>query len=65
MKQIYKYIEFLYLGQRWTCLNKVRRDQLGVLEYNHNWKKWEYVPREGTGYTPGCLRDIADFMDQL
>ena len=65
MKQTYIYIEFVHLAKEWTCVNKVRRTRLGALKYNHDWKKWEYVPREGTSYTLGYLRDIANFMDQL
>lgn len=65
MKTRFKYIEFKLIAGQWRCLNIGQRREIGSVEYMHRWKKWEYVPKAGSGYTSNCIRDIAHFLDHL
>lgn len=61
----FRYIEFRSWGEFWICLALKPPCRLGTVEFNGQWKKWEFVPEAGTAYTPDCLRDIAAFIGQL
>ena len=65
MKTKYKYIEFEDQGHYWLCRNHKYGGNIGMVEYNARWKKWEYVPGNNTAYTADCIADIAQFMNQL
>jgi hypothetical protein len=61
----YRFIHFEQVGDHWTCRTNRNNDLLGTVEWFVRWREWEYVPQEGTGYSVGCLRDMADFLAQL
>jgi hypothetical protein len=42
---------------------RYEKKDLGLVEWMT--KQWEYLASDNTGYSSKCLRDIADFMDQL
>jgi hypothetical protein len=44
--------------------NKKSRDGLGVILWYGPWRQYVFVPTLSyeTVYSPGCLRDIADFL---
>lgn len=66
MKTEYKYIRFEKTPRTsfdwWYCRNKKEGYLLGAITYCEEWK---FNPEEGRAFTIGCLRDIADFIDQL
>jgi len=70
MKTKYKYIEFfkqeswMQPGYIWRC-NNHKMAFLGEVTYCVEWKEWEFCPTPNKGFTIVCLRDIADFLDQL
>ena len=70
MKTKYKYIYFIK-GEKalldeviWHCWNK-KKTLLGSVVYCEQWHEWEFQPKPMMGFTIECLRDIADFLDQL
>ena len=71
MKTKYKFIEFqeepheLLNEEIWHCINHRYNQRLGVIVYCDEFGKWEFQPKDNTGYTSVCLRDIAHFLDQL
>ena len=68
MKTQYQYIEFFQPATNvsiWICRTCRKNNHLGYCTFYVLWKKWEFVPYEGTGYTADCCRDIAHFLEQL
>lgn len=72
MKTRYKYIHFVKLlwskqqsEDFWGCFNNKTGDRLGTVDWFDNWQQYELSTSENAGFTIGCLRDIADFMQQL
>lgn len=69
MKTKYKFIEFSHLETKeediWICTNNKSKDKLGYCEYYKRWKEWQFFLEDMTAFTVECLRDIADFLDQL
>lgn len=67
MKTKYKYIEFEYhpIPKIWLITNHKFNQHIGQLNYVKNWKQWELVPYEDTGWTMDCLADVIDFVKQL
>lgn len=70
MKARYQFIYFTesaYAGHLiWICRDNKDRSELGRCHFYRDWHQWVFVQ---TGsqvvFSAGCLRDIADFMDQL
>ena len=56
------------LGLLWECYNNKTEELLGSIWYEHAWRKHvmdhDSVDK-GCRYDNDCLRDIADFLDQL
>jgi len=69
MKTKYKYIEFVrtVLNDCWNCLNKKSGDELGSVFYYKPWKQFVFEFNElgDCVFNSSCLRDVADFLDQL
>ena len=71
MKTKYEYIHFEKappgLGLLWECYNRAE-ELLGSIWYDHTWQKhvidYDSVAK-GCRNDNDCLRDIADFLDQL
>jgi hypothetical protein len=66
LKTEYKYIRFErpFPTADWECWNG-KDTMLGVCVLNQRWKEYEFCPEESMGFTNECLRDIADFLEQL
>ncbi len=70
MKLKYKYIHFVKvpendLGLLWKCLNNRSKEPLGVITFYKGWKQHVMQFADECVFNNGCLRDIADFLDQI
>lgn len=68
MKSRYKYIHFEnVLKGHWYCYNNKTDDDLGCATYYEPWKQWviDFTDAQDCVFNNQCLRDIADFLDQL
>ena len=70
MKTAYKHISFIsnemFQGKpRYTCINNKTTSPLADVFWYKSWKKFCITFREETVFDEGCLRDIADFLDEL
>ena len=67
MKTRYKFIHFKKFGIRgeWACLNNKTKDVMGVVGFYKFWKQYTIDFHEQCVFNNQCLRDIADFLDQL
>lgn len=69
MKTEYKYINFVEIQTAptaiWACRNRKQKGNLGQVEWYGLWRRWIFVPGDGTVFSSDCLTDIADFMNQL
>lgn len=64
MKTKYKFIHFVEVTSNWWgCYNNRTKVHLGTVELFS--EQYEFAGMRGAWFTAGCLRDIADFMDQL
>lgn len=41
-----------------------RGAHLGTLEWNSEWRSWEFVPAPHVGLTSACLRDLAEHLSR-
>lgn len=48
----------------WEVTNNTNDCILGIVRWRASWRKYVYLPVEGTLYDPNCIRDIANFMDE-
>ena len=67
MKMKYKYIEFIQLMSNipvFFCKSR-RNAELGTVSFCVEWKCFEFIPDENTGFSSECCRDIAHFLEQL
>lgn len=71
MKTRYEFIHFIensIKGQktsRWECTDNANGIFLGMVRWEGAWWKYNYFPADGTSYDNKCLRDIADFTENL
>lgn len=66
LKTEYKFIRFVqFKSQRWYCENKKHGDLLGGVVFCSQWNQYTFAPPSGTEFSADCLRDIADFLEQL
>jgi len=69
MRTKYKYIEFVptVLDGHWNCLNRRGKETLGSVSFYQQWKQYIFEPEELNCcvFSSDCLRDIAEFLDQL
>jgi hypothetical protein len=66
LKTEYKFIRFekSSIDLNWECWNK-KGVMLGVCIWWPQWKEFEFLPESYMAFTVECLRDIADFVEQL
>jgi outer membrane PBP1 activator LpoA protein len=64
LKTKYKHIEFVVNANEWICIAHSTQAKLGTIQFHRYWKTHVYLP-ENSLYSPDCLRDIADFLEQL
>ena len=66
-----KWIQFVELDQpkRKTKVFEVcpieTKISLGTIEWLSSWKRYSFFPSEDTAFESTCLRDIAQFCDDL
>ena len=69
MKTRYKFIHFNPVaggyGKDWVCRNNKTDDLLGYIEFYERWKQFVISFIDNTIFNNQCLRDIAEFLDQL
>lgn len=68
MKTKYRFIEFVpheVWGDTWTCQNRKSGDVLGHVRYYPQWRQYVSQLYPSAVFNNSCLRDIADFLDQL
>ena len=68
MRTKFKYIHFVEQPDEpniWDCRNTKHGDDLGVVFYYHPWKIFGFIPEGRPVFSADCLRDIAEFMEQL
>ncbi len=70
MKIKYKFIYFAKCnssskGWLWACMTNKNKGILGVITYYKWWKQHVIEFREGCVFNNQCLKDIADFLEQL
>jgi hypothetical protein len=74
MRTEYKYIKFeqwpavAWTGKtsKWQCVaNSDCSVSLGAVRWEGGWRQYVFWPDDCCMFSNGCLRDIADFLDQL
>jgi len=72
MKTQYQYIHFdkkfnLAKTTIWACVNNNGGYELGEVKWSPGWRQYCYFPLHPNKsvYSSGCLKDIADFIEQL
>ena len=69
MKTKYKHIQFEKappgLGWIWSCYNNKTNELLGDIDYYKSWRQYVIEFQSGCVFNNQCLRDIADFLDQI
>ena len=70
LKTRYKYIQFVELPKKpldilWQCLNNRSKEPLGVITFYKPWKQHVIQFNDGCVFNNQCLKDIADFLEQL
>jgi len=73
METNYKYIRFakrveLSKTSVWDCINNSGGYELGEVKWSAGWRQYCYFPLTTYNqivYSSGCLKDIADFIEQL
>ena len=53
------------LGLLWTCYNNKKQEYLGSISEEKVWGQYVFTTQEGIDFSSSCLRDIAEFLDQL
>lgn len=66
MKLKYTYIHFEeYPDDEWVCWNNNCKDILGQVRYYSRWRQYVIEFEEVCVFNSRCLRDVADFLEQL
>ncbi|KKN39464.1 hypothetical protein LCGC14_0743350 [marine sediment metagenome] len=71
MKTKYKFIHFaealpVHVEKLlWVCHNNRDNHVLGTIPEEKVWKQYVFQPSPNCIFNNGCLRDIADFLDQI
>jgi hypothetical protein len=73
MKIDYEYLHFKRLMDdsgkskttKWSCCNKKSGGELGIVKWYPGWRQYCYFPTVQAVYSVGCLKDIAEFIEQL
>ncbi len=68
MKTKYKHIYFTQTisgPRRWRCRNNKSDVLMASISYYPSWKKYVAAFDGACVFDNSCLRDIADFLDQL
>lgn len=52
------------VGDGWIVTTK-RGDILGRVRWYEDWNQYEMLPTTGSGFTAGCCRDLARFLDRV
>ena len=67
LKTKYTHVRFMASGHEWFCKQRKERSKyyLGRVVYYERWKCHLFTAHQYAAFSPGCLRDIADFMQQL
>jgi hypothetical protein len=68
---VYEHISVSWAGsstsgrtQVYTVTANRGGEQLGVIRWFGRWHQYVFEPSGHTVYSAGCLRDLADFLDQ-
>ena len=72
MKEVIKgWLKFEFYGMSksgktevWSVLHKDKEELLGAIRWNGGWRQYIYEP-EWSYYSKGCLRHVADFLEEL
>jgi hypothetical protein len=71
MKTEYQYLVFTKADKQpgktevWECRSKNGGTILGIVKWFCGWRQYCYFDECAAVYSTGCLRDVADFMQQL
>ena len=52
------------VGGGWI-VNDKRGGVLGRIAWYARWNQYEFLPSHGSGYSGGCCRDLAKFLDRV
>jgi hypothetical protein len=70
--QIIGWLKFIYLEpsdsgktEVWAVCHKDIGEELGEIYWNVKWRQYWFEAADECGFTRGCLRDIATFIDKL
>lgn len=58
-----KYMLGRQVGDGWIVFDR-HGGTLGRIAWYARWKQYEFLPNQGTGYSSGCCRDLARFLDE-
>jgi hypothetical protein len=71
MKTKYKYVRFEHdtgkgsIRDLWWCRDSETSQVLGAIEFSDLHKQFVFIMANEIIFTADCLRDIADFMEQV
>lgn len=68
MKTTFEYVNFRKIASktkthRWSCCNLRSAATLGVVKWYAPWRRYCYFSTTEAVYSPGCLKDIQDFLE--
>lgn len=72
MNYEYKWIKMVFVKNSpsgktmiFYVMNKLYNENLGEIKWNPGYRKYAFYPSKKTFYEEDCLRDIAEFLEQL
>ncbi len=68
-KKYLKFVEVSPLKPRKTKIfqiwNVVKKEHIGIIIWDTAWRKYISISKQEIGFTSGCHREVADFIDNL
>jgi hypothetical protein len=46
-------------------VHNIKKEFLGIIEYDRKWHKWVFVPEAQTYYSSSCLEEIVTHIKEL
>ena len=70
IKTQYKYIHFEKIADKpmtsvWSCRNNTGDYEIGIVKWNPGWRQYCFFPSSDMVFSPGCMKDIIDFIAAL
>lgn len=56
-----------FTGKTWVyeVISKSSLQVLGIIKWRAPWRQYWFEPKNKTGFSEGCLKDLAEFIGKL